>query len=90
LTTELDLRANAGLVNGPTLQQDPVLAEYAGGMIPLRITGTLDSPRALPDVQALLSQAVQRRVEDEVDEAVDEASDEVEERLRDRLRNILE
>lgn len=90
LTTALDLRASAGLVDGPTLQQDPVLADYAGGMIPLRITGTLDAPRVLPDVQALLSQAVQRAVEEEVDEAVDEARDEVEERLRDRLRNILE
>ena len=90
LTTELDLAANAGLVDGPTLQQDPVLAEYAGGMIPLRITGTLDSPRVLPDVQALLSQAVQRAVEEEVDEAVDEVREEAEERIRDRLRNILE
>lgn len=90
LTTELSLRANAGLVDGPTLQQDPVLSGHAGGRIPLTISGTLSAPRVLPDVQALLSQAVQRRVEEEVDEAVDEAREEVQERLRDRLRNILE
>jgi AsmA protein len=90
LTTELSLRANAGLVDGPTLQQDPVLAQYAGGRIPLTISGTLAAPRVLPDVQALLSQAVQQRVEEEVDEAVDEAVEEAEERLRDRLRNLLE
>jgi hypothetical protein len=87
---ELDLRANAGLVDGPTLQQDPVLAEYAGGQVPLRITGTLDAPRVLPDVGALLSQAARRAVEEEVDEAVDEAVEEVQDRLRDRLRDRLD
>jgi AsmA protein len=90
LTMELDLRANAGLVDGPTLQQDPVLAEYAGGQVPLRITGTLDSPRVLPDVGALLSQAARRAVEEEVDEAVDEAVEEAQDRLRDRLRDRLD
>jgi len=90
LTTELSLSAGAGLVDGPTLQQDPVLAEYAGGEIPLRITGTLESPRVLPDVGALLSQAVQRAVQEEVDEAVDEAREDVEDRLRDRLRGLLD
>jgi AsmA protein len=90
LTMELDLRANAGLVDGPTLQQDPVLAEYAGGQVPLRITGTLDAPRVLPDVGALLSQAARRAVEEEVDEAVDEAVEEAQDRLRDRLRDRLD
>lgn len=92
LTTALDIRARAGLVDGPTLQEDPVLAAYAGRQLPLTISGTLDAPRVLPDVRALLSQAVQQRVEEEVDEAVDEAREEIreeaEERLRDRLRDI--
>ena len=90
LTTELSLSANAGLVDGPTLQLDPVLAEYAGGEIPLSITGTLESPRVLPDVGALLSQAIQRAAREEVDEAVDDAREEVEDRLRDRLRGLLD
>jgi AsmA protein len=90
LTMELDLSADAGLVDGPTLQQDPVLAEYAGGQVPLRITGTLDAPRVLPDVGALLSQAARRAVEEEVDEAVDEAVEDVQDRLRDRLRDRLD
>lgn len=90
LTTEMSLRARAGLIDGPVLQQDPVLAEYAGGQIPLRISGTLDSPLVLPDVAALVSQAVQRAVQDEVDEAVDEAQEELEERVRGRLRDIFD
>lgn len=90
LTTELALNASAGLVDGPTLQQDPVLSEYAGGMIPLKISGTLGSPRVLPDVKALLSQAVRSAVQDQVDEKVDEAREEVQQRVRDRLRNILQ
>jgi AsmA protein len=89
LTTELVLRANAGLVDGPTLQQDPVLAEYAGGQIPLRISGTLDSPVVLPDVGALLSQAARQAVEERVDEAVDEAVEDAQDRLRDRLLDRL-
>lgn len=89
LTTALDLSASAGLVDGPTLQQDPIIAEYAGSQIPLNITGTLESPRVLPDVGALLSQAVRRAVEEEVDEAVDEAVDEVREELEDRARDRL-
>jgi AsmA protein len=86
LTTELALRANAGLVDGPTLQQDPVLAAYAGRQMPLTISGTLAAPRVLPDIQGLLSQAVQQRVQEEVDEARDDA----EERVRDRLRNLID
>lgn len=90
LTTELSLDASAGLVDGPTLQQDPVLAEYAGSQIPLRITGTLDSPLVLPDVGAMLSQAVQEAVREEVDDAVDEAVEEAQDRVLDRLRDRLD
>ena len=101
LTTALDLSARAGLVDGAVLQEDPVLAPYAGRQIPLRITGTLSEPRVLPDVRALLSQAVQQRVDEEVDEEVEEAREEVqtevdeareeaEGRLRDRLRRAFE
>jgi len=90
LTTELSLDASAGLVDGPTLQEDPVLADYAGSQIPLRITGTLDSPVVLPDVGAMLSQAVQAAVREEVDEAVDEAVEEVQDRVLDSLRDRLD
>jgi AsmA protein len=90
LTLELALSANAGLVDGPTLQEDPVLAEYAGRTIPLKISGTLDAPRVVPDVKALLSQAVQSRAQEEVDEAVDEARENLRERARDRLQGLFE
>lgn len=101
LTLALDLRAQAGLVDGPALQQDPVLAEYAGRQIPLTIGGTVSAPRILPDVSGMLSQAVQQRVDEEVDEAqqrvdeevdeaVDEARDNAEESIRDRLRDALD
>jgi AsmA protein len=90
LTTELELSVRAGLVDGPTLQQDPIIAEYAGSQIPLTITGTLDAPLVLPDVGALMSQAVQRAVEEEVDEAVDEAREDLQDRARERLRGLFD
>lgn len=90
LSLELNLTANAGLVDGPTLQQDPVLAEYAGRQIPLKISGTLESPRVVPDVKTLLSQAVQSRAQEKVDEAVDEAREDLRDRARSRLQDLLE
>jgi AsmA protein len=101
LTTALDLRASAGLIDGPTLQQDPVFAGFAGRQIPLTIGGTLAAPRVLPDVGALLSQAVSQRVDEEVeeareevreevDEAVDEAREELQDRARERFRDLLD
>jgi AsmA protein len=103
LTTELDIRARAGLVDGPVLQQDPVFARLAGVQFPLRVTGTLDAPSILPDLSELgsmVGQAVRAEAEAEVDEAVEETREEVnqeleqereeaEERLEDSLRDRL-
>jgi len=89
LTLELNLKANAGLVDGETLQQDPVLAPYAGRQLPLTISGSVSAPVILPDVRALVSQAVQSRVEEEVDTKVDEARENAEDRLRNRLQDRL-
>ena len=103
LTTELDLRARAGLVDGPVLQQDPVFSRLAGVQIPLRVTGRLDAPSITPDLSELgsmLGQAVRGEAEAEVNEAVDEAREEVnqeleqereeaEERLEESLRDRL-
>ena len=80
LTTELDLRARAGLVDGPVLQQDPVFSRLAGVQFPLRVTGRLDAPSITPDLSELgsmLGQAVRGAASAEVDEAVDEAREEV-------------
>ena len=103
LTTELDLRARAGLVDGPVLQQDPVFSRLAGVQFPLRVTGRLDAPSITPDLSELssmLGQAVRGAASAEVDEAVDEATEEVnqeleqereeaEERIEESLRDRL-
>jgi hypothetical protein len=86
LTTELDIRARAGLVDGPVLQEDPVFSRLAGVQIPLRVTGTLDAPGITPDLSELgsmLSQAARAEVEAEVDEAVEEARVEVDQQLEE-------
>ena len=100
LTTELDIRAQAGLLDGETLQQDPVLSQAAGFNFPLRITGTLDAPSVLPDFSGLagmLGAAARQAVSEEVNEAREEAEAEVREELdeaadslRDRLRDRLD
>jgi len=80
LTTELDLRARAGLVDGPVLQQDPVFSRLTGVQIPLRVTGRLDAPSITPDLSELgsmIGQAARAEVEAEVDEAVEEVRQEV-------------
>ena len=102
LTTELDIRARAGLVDGPVLQQDPVFSRLTGVQIPLRVTGTLDAPGITPDLSELgsmIGQAARAEAGAEVDEAVEEAQeelnqeveqelDEAREGLRDRLRGL--
>ena len=85
LTYELDIRAGAQLVDGEVLQQDPVIAGYAGATLPLTITGSLDSPSVRPDIRTLLSERAREELREEVDEAVDE----VREGLRDRFRNLV-
>jgi AsmA protein len=91
LTTELDLRARAGLVDGPVLQQDPVFSRLAGVQIPLRVTGTLDAPSITPDLSELgsmLGQAVRGAAEAEVDEAVDEAREEASQQLEQEQQEV--
>jgi AsmA protein len=96
LTLELDLRARAALVDGPTLQQDPVFVRLAGVQVPVRISGTLAEPSVLPDLSAMgsmLTQAVRGEVNAEVDAAVEEARAEVDadvEETRDEVNQELE
>jgi AsmA protein len=96
LTTALDIRARAGLVDGPVLQQDPVFSRLAGVQFPLRVTGTLDAPSVLPDLSELgsmIGQAVRAGASAEVDEAVEEArvqADQEVEEARDEVNEELE
>lgn len=86
LTMALDLRAQAGLVDGPVLQQDPVFARLAGINFPLRITGSLDAPSILPDLSgigSMLSGAIRGAAEAEVDTAVNEAREQTNQELEE-------
>jgi AsmA protein len=85
LTDAIDFDLTAKFVDGPVLQSDPDMVKYAGGEVPLRVTGTIDAPSVLPDFGAL----VRARVTQEVNQAVDEKREEVREEVRDRLRDRL-
>jgi AsmA protein len=76
----------ATMVDGPVLQSDPEMVQYAGKDLPLKVTGTVAAPSVLPDFGAI----VRQQVSDEVNERVDEEREEVRERVRDRLRGLLE
>jgi AsmA protein len=85
LTDAIDFDLKAKFVDGPVLQSDPDMAKYAGGEVPLRVTGTIDAPSVAPDFSAL----VRARVTQEVNQAVEEKREEVREEVRDRLRDRL-
>ena len=74
LDEKIDLDLKATMVDGPTLQSDPLLAKYAGQSLPLHATGTMEAPSVLPDFSAI---------------AKSQASKAVENKLKDKLKGLL-
>jgi AsmA protein len=74
LDEKINLDLKATMVDGPTLQSDPLLAKYAGQSLPLRATGTMEAPSVLPDFSAI---------------AKSQASKAVESKLKDKLKGLL-
>ncbi|HVS24529.1 MAG TPA: hypothetical protein VMU03_12455, partial [Gammaproteobacteria bacterium] len=74
LDEKIDLDLKATMVDGPTLQSDPLLAKYAGQSLPLHATGTMEAPSVLPDFSAI---------------AKSQASKAVESKLKDKLKGLL-
>jgi AsmA protein len=87
-TIDFDLKAT--MIDGPVLQSDPEMVRYAGDVLPLRVTGTIDAPSVLPDFAAIVRQQVSEEVQERVEERREEVREEVRDRLRDRLRERLE
>jgi AsmA protein len=87
----------ATMIDGPVLQSDPEMVQYAGKTLPLKVSGTVAAPSVLPDFAAIVREQISQQVDDEVDEVRQEAQQEVEqevdearERVRERLRGLLE
>jgi len=90
LDDAIDFDLKATLVDGPVLQSDPDMAKMAGGIVPLRVTGTIDAPSVAPDFAAIVRARVTQEVQERVEERREEVRDEVRDRLRDRLRGATE
>lgn len=90
LNDAIDFDLTATFVDGPALQADPEMVKYAGGKIPLSVTGTIDAPSVLPDFGALVRARVTQEVNQAVEEKREEVREEVRDRLRDRLRGAIE
>jgi AsmA protein len=78
LDEKIDLDLKATMVDGPTLQSDPLMAKYAGQSLPLHATGTMSEPSVMPDIAAIAKAKVQS-----------EAKQKTEDRLKDRLKGLL-
>lgn len=90
LDDNVDFDLKATLVDGPVLQSDPEMAKMAGGVLPLRVTGTIDAPSVTPDFAAIVRARVTREVQERVEERREEVREEVRDRLRDRLRGAFD
>lgn len=84
IDSKLDIAATAAISKTDYVTGEPLMADFAGDSLPLKVGGTLDSPSILPDFGAILEQ----RAKDAVEEATEEKKEELENRLRDRLRGI--
>jgi AsmA protein len=82
---KIDFDLKATMVDGPTLQSDPLMAKLAGQSLPLRATGTIEAPSVMPDVSAL----AKARAQSEANKAVEEQKQKTEDRLKDKLKGLL-
>jgi AsmA protein len=85
LDDKIDLDLKATMVDGPTLQSDPLLAKYAGQSLPLHATGTMSEPSVTPDVAAIAKQ----KASSEANKAIDEQKQKTQDKLKDKLKGLL-
>ena len=97
LTDEIAFDLTATIVDGPTLQSTPELADLGGQRLPLVVGGTLSEPSVRPNFGALVSSRIRSEVQESVDEEteqleqrVDEEREELQDRVRDRLRGLFD
>ena len=63
----VDYRMTARVLERPEFLKEATpeeLDEFTEAVIPLRITGSLESPKVTPDVEALLRKKVEEEIED--------------------------
>jgi len=85
LDQKIDLDLKATMVDGPTLQSDPLMAKYAGQSLPLHATGTMSEPSVMPDVGAI----AKAKAQGEVNKAVDEQKQKTQDKLQNKLKGLL-
>ncbi len=86
VTDAIDFDVIARFVDGPILQSDPEMVDLAGDEMPLKISGSLNSPSVLPDFSAMLRAEAEEALQEEIEEEREELQD----RLEDRLRGLFD
>jgi len=80
--TAIDSRLEATVLRIPAEGADTTgMQELVDARIPVRITGPLDSPKVVPDVEGMIRNEVNQRLEKETDKVI--------ESLQDRLKKML-
>ncbi len=82
----LDYQIDVVIDDTPEIRQDPQLRKLVRASIPIRVTGTIDSPRAVPDVGELLK----RQAEQAAQEQIKKESDKLKEKLEDKLKSLFD
>jgi AsmA protein len=86
VASQIDYRLDVAVLKaaeGRTLPPD--LADTAGLVVPVRVTGSLGDPSIRPDLEAMVKAAVQQKV----DEKKKELEDKLRDQLGDKLKGLL-
>jgi AsmA protein len=88
-TSNLSTQAIDYQVTATVLKAPPGAGGDAAGLvlaaIPVKITGTFDEPKVVPDIQGI----AKARVKQEVEKQKDKLEEKVREKVQDRLKNLL-
>jgi AsmA protein len=82
----LDYQIDVVIDDTPEIREDPQLRKLVRASIPIRVTGTIDSPRAVPDVGELLKRQAEQAAQDKIEKE----SDKLKEKLEDKLKNLFD
>ncbi len=85
----LDYRMSAKVINKPEFVGDDITADelkdFTKMVVPMRVTGSLTSPKIKTDVGKMLKEQAKREVEDKIKKELDEKG---KDKLKDKLKDI--